>query len=144
MRHGGCCSQCCFCWLQAEFYSWSIFGVGLNSTLLGRAPSTDGAQKATLTAITQNYYTEVANDEINHVRSHSGSRNTVLESLRESGLCAVEQDLSLPLCTLQSSSHSFLRYPDIPAGQHKCVLVTCTPEFSGSLHLYRQRVQQVW
>ncbi len=52
---------------QAEFYSWSIFGVGLNETLLGRAPSTDGGQKATLTAVTQNYYTEVANDEINHV-----------------------------------------------------------------------------
>ena len=61
------------CLIQAEFYSWSIFGQGLNATLLGRAPESDGGMKAQLDPDVQNYYTEVANEEINHVRKHAAT-----------------------------------------------------------------------
>ncbi len=33
--------------LEAEFYSWAVFGHGLNSTLLGGGPGSIGGQKAT-------------------------------------------------------------------------------------------------
>ena len=56
---------------QAEFYSWSIFGQGLNTTLLGRAQESDGGMKAQLSSYVEGLYTEVANEEINHVRKQA-------------------------------------------------------------------------
>lgn len=47
--------------VQAEYFSWAVFGHGLNDTLLGRArTSADiGGQKAKLSEAVQDYFTEV-------------------------------------------------------------------------------------
>ena len=54
-------------YLEAEFYSYAAFGVGLNSSLRGGGPASIGGQKAVLNAANQAYAVEIANDEINHV-----------------------------------------------------------------------------
>ena len=54
--------------LEAEFYSYAVYGHGLSDTLLGGGPGSVGGQKATfLLESTRQYATEIANDEINHV-----------------------------------------------------------------------------
>ncbi|CAL5224426.1 g7109 [Coccomyxa viridis] len=54
--------------LEAEFYSWAVYGHGLNSTLLGGGPGSVGGKQATFVLeATRQYATEIANDEINHV-----------------------------------------------------------------------------
>lgn len=52
---------------QAEFYNWAAFGKGLNATLLGGGPGSVGGEKAQLSYAVQQYATEIANDELNHV-----------------------------------------------------------------------------
>jgi hypothetical protein len=52
---------------QAEFYSYAAFGKGLNATLLGGGPGATGGEKAQLSYSVQQYATEIAQDEINHV-----------------------------------------------------------------------------
>lgn len=52
---------------QAEFYSYAAFGKGLNATLLGGGPGATGGEKARLSYSVQQYATEIAQDEINHV-----------------------------------------------------------------------------
>jgi len=54
---------------QAEFYTWAAFGKGLNATLLGGGPGSVGGEKAQLSYAVQQYATEIANDELNHVRT---------------------------------------------------------------------------
>jgi hypothetical protein len=54
-------------YLEAEFYSWAVFGQGLNDTLSGGGPPSTGGQKANLSADFLAYATEIANDEIAHV-----------------------------------------------------------------------------
>ena len=54
--------------LEAEFYSYAVYGHGLSDTLLGGGPGSVGGQQATfLLESTRQYATEIANDEINHV-----------------------------------------------------------------------------
>nr|QOL01135.1 putative extracellular protein CSOL_059a [Pseudococcomyxa simplex] len=53
--------------LEAEFYSYAAFGKGLNATLLGGGPGATGGEKAQLSYSVQQYATEIAQDEINHV-----------------------------------------------------------------------------
>ena len=54
--------------MEAEFYSYAVYGHGLNDTLLGGGPGSVGGQQATfLLESTRQYATEIANDEINHV-----------------------------------------------------------------------------
>lgn len=54
--------------LEAEFYSYAVYGHGLSTELLGGGPGSVGGQQATfLLESTKQYATEIANDEINHV-----------------------------------------------------------------------------
>mmetsp|Transcript_9807 Transcript_9807/g.29497 ORF Transcript_9807/g.29497 Transcript_9807/m.29497 type:complete len:376 (+) Transcript_9807:140-1267(+) len=56
-------------YLEAEFYSWAVFGKGLDADLRGEGGRTSiGGQKANLTGNVLQYATEIANDEIAHVR----------------------------------------------------------------------------
>jgi hypothetical protein len=55
-------------YLEAEFYSWAAFGRGLSAEDAGNGPASIGGQKALLSPTVQAYATEIANDEINHVR----------------------------------------------------------------------------
>lgn len=54
--------------LEAEYYSTAINGYGLNSTTLGNGPPGVGGLKANLSPDLTKIVTELANDEINHVR----------------------------------------------------------------------------
>ncbi len=54
--------------LEAEYYSTAINGYGLNSSTLGNGPSAVGGLKANLSPELIQIATELANDEINHVR----------------------------------------------------------------------------
>lgn len=54
--------------LEAEYYSTAINGYGLNSTTLGNGSPAVGGLKANLSPELIQIATELANDEINHVR----------------------------------------------------------------------------
>ena len=54
--------------LEAEYYSTAINGYGLNSSTLGNGPPATGGLKANLSPELIQIATELANDEINHVR----------------------------------------------------------------------------
>lgn len=53
--------------LEAEFYSWAVYGVGLNKTLYGHSATSVGGQKANLSATVYEYASQIAQDEIHHV-----------------------------------------------------------------------------
>lgn len=53
--------------LEAEFYSWAAFGVGLSEERLGGGPPSVGGRKAQLSDSIQQLAEEIANDEIAHV-----------------------------------------------------------------------------
>jgi len=53
--------------LEAEFYSYSAFGHGLNDTLRGGGPVTIGGRKAALSPKAQSLAEDIATDEIAHV-----------------------------------------------------------------------------
>ncbi|HEY0796294.1 MAG TPA: ferritin-like domain-containing protein [Acidisarcina sp.] len=57
-------------YLEAEFYSRAVFGTGLSSADIGGSPGavTGGAQVSFITPTLLAYATEIANDEIAHVR----------------------------------------------------------------------------
>lgn len=55
-------------YLEGSFYSYAVFGHGLESELLGGGPPVIGGQKGHLTGDVANYANEVAIDEINHVK----------------------------------------------------------------------------
>ena len=57
--------------LEAEYYSTAINGYGLNSSTLGNGPPAVGGLKANLSPELIQIATELANDEINHVRPWS-------------------------------------------------------------------------
>ena len=103
--------------MQGEFYSWAAFGYGLNATLLGRPVSADGGMKATLTPATQAYATEVAQDEINHVRagaSHPGLHHITLPGKTQL-IAACSQALLLSAMTAQRLSRHYETLHDRPS-----------------------------
>ena len=56
-------------YLEAEFYSYAAFGVGLSSADAGGGPASVGGKKVTFaTPAIQSYAEEIANDEIAHVK----------------------------------------------------------------------------
>ena len=57
------CAEC----LEAQFYSYAAFGVGLNATLRGGGPLPVGGKKALLSPEAQTLAVDIATDEITHV-----------------------------------------------------------------------------
>lgn len=53
--------------LEAAFYSYAAYGVGLSDDLMAGGPAPTGGMKATLSPMVQKYAEEIADDEINHV-----------------------------------------------------------------------------
>ena len=54
--------------MQAQFYSFAAFGMGLNSSLTANGPAPIGGAMASLSGLIKPYAIEIANDEIAHVR----------------------------------------------------------------------------
>ena len=57
--------------MQAQFYSFAAFGVGLNSSLTANGPAPIGGAAASLSGLIKPYAIEIANDEIAHVRPYA-------------------------------------------------------------------------
>lgn len=55
-------------YLEASFYSYAVYGRGLDESMLGGGPKPMGGMKGNLTGVTAAYAAEIAADEINHVQ----------------------------------------------------------------------------
>ena len=85
--------------LEAEYYSTAINGYGLNSSTLGNGPSAVGGLKANLSPELIQIATELANDEINHVRPfvNQSTDNCTKGFTRMAGGCLGPLVISLQL-----------------------------------------------
>lgn len=51
-------------YLEAQFYSYAVYGKGLSSSLRGGGPQATGGKKAKLTSVVASVALEIAQDEI--------------------------------------------------------------------------------